>query len=69
MVHRKIEGCHHDEIRKLGGNIYYAKPFNPLRHSEYIRSMNDILKSGNWDIIHAHSDLNYWPLREAKKNS
>ncbi len=68
LVHRE-DGFYEDEVLKLGGRIYRAAPFNPLKHREYIESMDIFFKEHpEYKILHAHSDLNFWSLMVAKKN-
>lgn len=68
MLHRANKGVYDDEIRKLGGNIYISEPFNPFHHEKYLNSMRTIINNHpEYKIIHAHSELNYWPLKIAKQ--
>ena len=68
MVHRDKDAYFDDEIRNLGGRIYKCSPFNPFKHFKYMSDINKILKEHpGYNIIHAHSELNMWPLKSAKK--
>lgn len=68
MVHRKQKGAFDDEIRSLGGRIYYADKYNPLKHHKYVKSMKEILKNHpEYKIILVHSEMSLWPLKVAKK--
>lgn len=70
MVHRPIEGKYEKEIRELGGKIYRTPPFNPLpgKYFMYISHVKKILKEHpEYKILHAHAELNYWPLKVAKE--
>lgn len=68
LVHRD-NGFYEDEVLKLGGRIYRVAPFNPLKHGEYLKSMDNFFKRHKeYIILHAHSDLNFWPLMIAEKN-
>ena len=68
MVHRDKDAYFDDEIRNLGGRIYKCSPFNPIKHFKYMSDINKVLKEHpNYNIIHAHSELNMWPLKAAKK--
>lgn len=68
MVHRDKDAYFDDEIRNLGGRIYKCSPFNPFKHFKYMSDINKVLKEhSEYNIIHAHSELNMWPLKVAKK--
>lgn len=68
LLHRSQRGTFDDEIESLGGRIYRTEPFNPFHHQKYMKSMEDVLRAHpEYKIIHAHSELNYWPLKVAKK--
>lgn len=69
LVHRSKKGAYDDEIKALGGKIYYAEPFNPFKHIKYVRSMNKFFKEHQeYKIVLVHSELALWPLIVAKKN-
>lgn len=68
LVHRQ-DGFYEEEVCRLGGKIFRAAPFNPIKHYEYLKSMDDFFKNHpEYLILHAHSDLNFWPLMIARKN-
>lgn len=68
LLHRPQEGTFDKEIQELGGKIYRAEPFNPFHHSAYINGMRKVVEEHpEYKIIHAHSELNYWPLKVAKQ--
>lgn len=68
LVHRE-DGFYEEEVYRLGGRIYRAEPFNPIKHRSYIKSMDTFFKCHpEYKILHAHSDLNFWPLMIAKHN-
>lgn len=68
LLHRPQKGTFDDEIESLGGRIYRTEPFNPFHHQKYLKSMEEVLRAHpEYKIIHAHSELNYWPLKVAKK--
>lgn len=68
MVHRDKEGYFDREIESLGGRLYRCEPFNPFHHRKYLNSMKQVFRSHpEYEIVHAHSDLNMWPLRLAKE--
>lgn len=68
LVHRQ-DGFYEDEVIALGGRIYRCAPFHPLKHRRYLSSMNTFFRDHpEYKILHAHSDLNLWPLRIAQQN-
>lgn len=68
MLHRSNKGTYDDEIRKMGGKIYITEPFNPFHHTKYMNSMEHVMREHlEYKIVHAHSELNYWPLKVAKQ--
>ena len=68
LLHRSEPGFFDEEIRNLGGKIFITERFNPLHHRKYLNSMADVLQQHpEYKIIHAHSELNYWPLKVAKR--
>ncbi len=68
LLHRPQKGTFDKEIESLGGRIYRAEPFNPLHYVKYMNSMKTIMEDNpEYKIIHAHSELNYWPLKMAKQ--
>lgn len=70
MVHRSKDAYFDKEIEDLGGKIYKCSPFNPIKHLKYMRDINRVLdEHDEYKIIHAHSELNMWPLKAAKKHS
>lgn len=69
MLHRSQEGTYDSEIKELGGKIYTTEAFNPFHHKKYMDSMAKVIENHpEYKIIHAHSELNYWPLKVAKKH-
>lgn len=69
MVHRSKDAYFDKEIEELGGRIYKCSPFNPLKHFKYMGDINRVLSEHNdYKIIHAHSELNMWSLKAAKKH-
>lgn len=68
LLHRTQKGAYDDEIRALGGRIYYAEPFNPFRYAEYYRSMLRFFRAHpEYRIMIAHTELALGPLMCAKK--
>lgn len=68
LVHRQ-DGFYEEEVIALGGRIYRCAPFHPLKHYDYLKSMDNFFRAHpEYKILHAHSDLNMWPLRCAERN-
>lgn len=71
LVHRKEKGAYDDEIRSLGGNIYYLPPFSLKSVFSYIRKARQFFRNHpEYKIVHAHLDaLSAFPLAAAKKEN
>lgn len=70
MVHRPDHAFYEDEIEGLGGRIYRTPKFSllPGQYQAYMRSVEKILSEHpEYKVIHAHAELNLWPLMIAKK--
>jgi len=68
LLHRKQKGAFDDEIRAMGGRIFYAEPFNPFRYAQYMISMNKFFKAHpEYKIMLAHTELALGPLICARK--
>lgn len=68
LLHRTQKGAYDDEIRSLGGRIYYAEPFNPFRYAQYMNSMYRFFREHpEHKIMIAHTELALGPLICAKK--
>lgn len=70
MVHRPDHAFYDDEVESLGGKIYKTPKFSPIpgQYQSYMNSMEKILRAHpEYRIIHAHTELNLWPLMVAKK--
>lgn len=70
MVHRPDHAFYEDEIEKLGGKIYRTPKFSPIpgAYQKYMNSVEQILREHpEYKVIHAHAELNLWPLKIAKK--
>lgn len=70
MVHRSNYAFYDKEIEQLGGRIYRTPKFCPFpkQYSEYICGMRRVIyQHPEYKIIHAHSELNLWPLKIAKE--
>lgn len=70
MVHRQDHAFYDDEIQLLGGRIYKTPKFSPIpgEYQKFMHSVKNILISHpEYKIIHAHAELNLWPLMIAKE--
>lgn len=70
LVHRPNHAFYDDEIENLGGRIYRTPKFSPFPsgYIKFMQSIESVLeKHPEYRIIHAHSELNLWPLMIAKK--
>ena len=70
LCNKKEIGAYDEEIKKLGGNVYYSPGFNPIKIFKYIKYLKKIKKEENPDIkiIHAHNAaLSAYTLFCAKK--
>lgn len=68
MVHRPHVAFHEKEILELGGKIYKTPEFNPIPHK--YKAFKDGIKKvfiehPEYKVLHAHTDLNGWPLKFA----
>jgi glycosyltransferase EpsF len=64
-----IEECDFDEeIQKLGGKIYYLKPFNRIFPGKFIKDLIRLIRNnGPYQAIHAHTLFNIgWIVKAAK---
>ena len=70
MVHRSQRAFYEDEIEKMGGKIYRTSRFSPFpgQYQKYMSEMEKVLvEHPEYRIIHAHAELNLWPLMLAKR--
>lgn len=70
MVHRPDHSFYEDEIEKLGGHIYRTPKFSPIpgQYQQFMGSVEKVLREHpEYKVIHAHAELNLWPLMVAKK--
>lgn len=68
LLHRTQKGAFDDEIRAMGGRIFYAEAFNPFRYMKYMNSMLKFFKAHpEYKIMIAHAELALGPLVCAKK--
>ncbi len=69
LTHRPWPGDYDDEIRALGGQVYYAPRLYPQNYPAYFRFMEEFFREHpEYTIIHSHIDaMSYLPLAAAKK--
>lgn len=69
LTHRPVQGAYDEEIRALGGKIYYAPRLYPQNYKEYFGYMHKFFEEhGEYEIVHSHIDaMSYLPLLAAKK--
>lgn len=70
LVHRENPGFFDEEIRKLGGSIYYAPSLSSFSGMASYRKWSvNFFRENRFDIVHSHLDaLSYFPLYGAKVN-
>ena len=55
MVHTAEKGAYDEEIRKMGGRLYYVPRFNGINFIEYNKAWNKFLKEHQEHrIVHGH---------------
>lgn len=68
LVHRPQEGFYEPEIKSYGGKIFRTQPFNPLKTAGFKRECMEVFKNHpEYKVLHAHQELNLWPLEYAHK--
>ena len=69
LCNKKVIGAYDEEIKKLGGKVYYSPGFNPVKIRKYIDFLKKIKEDDpNVKIIHAHNAaLSAYTLFCAKK--
>lgn len=68
LVHRDFKADYDQEIKQLGGHIYYLPRLNPFSIN-YRKELNQFLKEHSYQIIHVHQDcLSSIALKSACKN-
>ena len=48
-------GAYEDEIKKLGGHIYRAPGYNPVKFANYIKQMKQTITQHNITAVHVHN--------------
>lgn len=69
LTHRPQKSDYDDEIKSLGGRVYYAPRLYPQNYPAYFSYMrNFFLEHPEYKIVHSHIDaMSYLPLRAAQK--
>ena len=69
LVHRTEKGAYDDEIKKLGGRIYYAPAISIKNIFNYSHNLEKFFKAHpEYTIVHSHLDaISAFPLSAAKK--
>lgn len=68
LTQRQEEGFYDKEIIQLGGKIYKGIRFNPFHIKKYYTNISNILKGHpEYKILHSHSTLGMFALKQAKK--
>lgn len=70
LVHRPEKAFYEDEIEALGGRIYRTPKFSPFpgQYQQFKKSIEQVLREHpEYKVMHAHAELNLWPLMVAKK--
>ena len=69
LCNKKLPGDYDDEIRALGGRIFYRPGFDLLREENYVEFWNSFLtEHPEIQIVHTHNGAKqYYPLQGAQK--
>ena len=69
LTHRSEKGFYDDEILELGGRIYNVPPINPLKHKQYLNSLDNFFNiHKEYKIVHSHvNTYSMYALRAAKR--
>lgn len=69
LCNKELPGDYDDEIRALGGRIFYRPGFDLLREENYVEFWNNFLaEHPEIQIVHAHNGAKqYYPLQGAQK--
>ena len=69
LTHRPNKGAYDDEIRNLGGKVYYAPRLYPQNYPAYFKWMKEFFREHpEYEIVHSHIDaMSFFPLYAAKK--
>lgn len=67
VVQDETEYEFNEEIKKLGGNIFFVSPMH-VNRKKFEKQLSNILDENRYEVIHCHQNfLNIIPLRVAKK--
>lgn len=59
IVHRQEEGHYDQEIKKLGGHIFYMPTIRPGNYQKYFKQLDDFFaEQPSYRIVHAHLNEN-----------
>lgn len=69
IVHRNQPAAFDDEIKALGGSIYYLPEINPLFPKQYYQELRKFFKTHDqYNIVHSHiNTFSYFPLKIAEE--
>jgi glycosyltransferase involved in cell wall biosynthesis len=69
LTHRPYQGDYDEEIRSLGGKVYYAPRLYPQNYPAYFQFMKDFFKQHpEYQMMHSHIDaMSYLPLLAGKR--
>lgn len=56
LVFNKQKGFYDDEVKKLGGNIYYLSSLSEVGVYQYIKQLKKFFRQEQPDIVHSHMD-------------
>lgn len=55
VVHHNVQGDYDEEIKSLGGRIYYVQDYKIINHLSYVSSWKKLLKEHpEWKVVHGH---------------
>lgn len=68
LCNKKKPGAYDEEIKSMGGKIFYTPGLNPLQWFKYQKVVKEIIIDNNIDIVHVHNGaFGYQALLAAKK--
>lgn len=56
LVFNKDKGFYDDEVKKLGGNIYYLSSLTQVGIYQYIQQLKNFFRNEQPDVVHSHMD-------------
>ncbi|MBQ6383380.1 MAG: glycosyltransferase family 1 protein [Clostridia bacterium] len=68
LANKPVPGEYDDEIRGMGGRVFFSPGLNPLHYPQYRRFVSDLLKNNpDIRIVHAHNEaMGLYALQSAK---